>query len=41
MVRVKGFRRAELIGKGRALDATKGISDEWEPYGVRLYRLSR
>ena len=41
VVRVKGFRRAELIGKGRALDATKGISDEWEPYGVRLYRLYR
>ena len=41
VVRVKGFRRAELIGKGRSLDATKGISDEWEPYGVHLYRLSR
>ena len=39
VVRVKGFRRAEAIGGGRALDATNGISDEWEPYGVRLYRL--
>ena len=41
VVRVKGFRRAELIGKGRALDAANGISDEWEPCGVHLYRLSR
>ena len=41
VVRVKGFRRAEAIGGGRALDATNGISDEWKPYGVRLYRLGK
>ena len=41
VIRVKGFRQAESVGKGRTLGATKGISDEWEPYGVRLYRLSR
>ena len=41
VVRVKGFRRAEVIGKGITLDATNGISDEWEPYGVRLYRLKK
>ena len=41
VVRVDGFRRAEEIGKGRVFDAANGISDEWEPYGVRLYRLSR
>ena len=41
VVRVKGFRRAEEIGKGRSLDAANGISDEWTPLGVRLYRLSK
>ena len=41
VVRVKGFRRAESLGRGAVLDAANGISDEWEPYGVRLYRLSR
>ena len=41
VVRVKGFRTAEVIGKGITLDATNGISDEWEPYGVRLYRLKK
>ena len=40
-IRVKGFRTAEVIGKGVTLDATNGISDEWEPYGVRLYRLTK
>ena len=41
VVRVKGFRTADVIGKGITLDATNGISDEWEPYGVRLYRLKK
>ena len=41
VVRVKGFRRAEVVGDGAALDATNGISDEWAPLGVRLYRLSK
>ena len=41
LVRVRGFRRAEALGAGRSVDATNGISDEWEPYGVRLYRLHR
>jgi hypothetical protein len=41
VIRVKGFRTAEVIGKGVTLDATNGISDEWEPYGVRLYRLKK
>jgi hypothetical protein len=41
VVRVKGFRTAEVVGKGITLDATNGISDEWEPYGVRLYRLKK
>ena len=40
-IRVKGFRTAEVIGKGVTLDASNGISDEWEPYGVRLYRLKK
>ena len=41
VVRVKGFRTAELVGKGRTLNATNGISDEWAPYDVRLYRLGK
>jgi hypothetical protein len=41
VVRVNGFRTAEVVGKGVMLDATNGISDEWEPYGVRLYRLKK
>ena len=41
VVRVRGFSRAEVLGEGRALDATDGIVDEWGPYGVRLYRLHR
>ena len=39
VVRVKGFRHAEVLGEGRTLDAADGIADEWTPYGVRLYRL--
>ncbi len=41
VVRVKGFKHAEALGRGGALDAAEGITDEWEPYGVRLYRLSK
>ena len=41
VIRVKGFRTAEVIGKGVTLDATNGISGEWESYGVRLYRLKK
>ena len=41
VVHVKGFSRAEVLGRGVSFDALKGIADEWEPYGVRLYRLSR
>ena len=41
VVRVNGFRTAEVIGKDITLDTTNGISDEWEPYGVRLYRLKK
>ena len=40
-LRIKGFRKADLVGGGAALDASDGIRDEWGPYGVRLYRLSR
>lgn len=38
---IKGFRKAEPVGGGAVLDASDGIKDEWGPYGVRLYRLSR
>ena len=41
VIRVKGFRSAEVIGNGAMIDAVNGISDEWEPYGVRLYRLTK
>ena len=38
---VTGFRRVEEIFEGRAVDASRGLEDEFAPYAVHVYRLEK
>lgn len=38
---VTGFRRAKEIFEGRAVDASRGLEDEFAPYAVHVYRLEK
>lgn len=40
-VGVRGFARAEVIGEGRELAAGGGLTDDFAPYAVHLYRLRK